>query len=277
MTHTAGPTARAMLPAHYVWSPAQEVYNPRLSDAHFRTLAQIRGLAYKTKGERTPPLSVEDLAVIRGTGRTAILRHLRALRAQGYIRIEPSGDGRFVIYPLRCGPGAALPALLADGQDRLTAAERAALFGCAGHGCADLENETHHDHVVVVDSHDAHHEHENQQLHHHDAARRKNETGADDLVADLAGVLTEHGMRPDDAREKALRLVAEHGADVCARQRQVFERRCELARASRRGLDNPIGLLCASIRGDWPLPAAKKEKQASQWYTDAEFEEFFKH
>ena len=67
------------------------------------------------------------------------------------------------------------------------------------------------------------------------------------------------------------------GAEVCARQGRVFARCCELARAGRGGLRNPIGMLHASIEGDWPLPAERDEKKAGRWYTEEEYETFFEH
>jgi DNA-binding transcriptional ArsR family regulator len=89
------------LPPRYVNLPTQEVYHPDLSDALFRTLAQIRGLAYRFRGKRTPPLTLEELAALRGVGRTTIFRHLAALRALGIIRTEPAGEHAFVIRLLR--------------------------------------------------------------------------------------------------------------------------------------------------------------------------------
>ncbi len=77
--------------------------------------------------------------------------------------------------------------------------------------------------------------------------------------------MTAHGLAPDAARNQALRLLAEFGAEVCARQVRVFERRCALARASRSGLRNPIGVLYLSIKDDWPLPAEEDEKQERKW------------
>ena len=85
------------------------------------------------------------------------------------------------------------------------------------------------------------------------------------------------GVESGAARRKARRLVAEYGAEVCARQGRVFARRCELARASRSGLRNPIGMLYLSIKEDWALPAEKDEKEAGRWYTEEEYEKFFEH
>jgi len=89
-------------PPRYVNLPAREVYHSDLSDALFRTLAQIRGLAYRFRGKRTPPLTVEDLAAMRGRSRAAIYKHLAELRARGIIRTEPVDDDEraFVIYLL---------------------------------------------------------------------------------------------------------------------------------------------------------------------------------
>ncbi len=89
-----------VLPRRFIKLSAREVYDSDLSDALFRTLIQIRGLAYRFRGKRTPPLTVEDLMALRGRSRATIFKHLAALRTQGAIRIEPAGENAFVIYPL---------------------------------------------------------------------------------------------------------------------------------------------------------------------------------
>jgi DNA-binding transcriptional ArsR family regulator len=388
-------------PLRYVNLPAREVYDPDLPDALFRTLAQVRGLAYRFKGKRTPPLTVEDLAALRGLSRATIFKHLAELRERGIVRIEPVDEHAFIVrllrrkqdkqrrktvqakgeatlrgarddgtaataekhhvavFPLRWGSGATTPAFergdaaqakpggppqpgrdghranganLAgayDGAERRRAALHAPSPGPpplppldgTGRGrqgengslknetrslkneTQSLKNETRSCHVVVH-VHDSKQEKEKQQ-HDHDGALLKNaggpqkgidspkngvdnpksgtgnpKNGADRFGGELpalAEVLAGHGMRPGDAQRRARRLLEEHGAEVCARQRQAFERRCELARASPRGLGNPVGLLCASIRGDWSLPPAEVEPKAKRWYTDEEFELFFEH
>jgi hypothetical protein len=378
------------VPPHYVTLPAHEVYQSDLPDALFRTLAHIRGLAYRFRGKRTPPLMVADLAALRGRSQAAIYAHLAELRERGIIRTEPvAGDRRtFVIYlvrrtrsekrrqaaqaegevtpagarddgsagiaathhaatfPLRWGSGATPPAY--ERGDAIQATHKRDLPrpGLNGHGAngarlvpspgrpppngngtrrgrpgengtpngknqtpdfksetpdfkngipdfknaiprfkngipdfkneiLDFKKETRSCHVVVVKDHDS--KKEEEQLQQHERAPVKNESDFDGTLQDLAGVLAEYGMRPGDAQRRARRLLEECGVDVCARQRQVFERRCELARASRRGLSNPVGLLCASIQGDWSLPAAKAERKTARWYTDEEFEAFFEH
>jgi hypothetical protein len=97
-------------PPRYVNLPAREVYHADLPDALFRTLAQIRGLAYRFKGKRTPPLTVEDLAAIRGVGRTAIFKYLAELRERGIIRTEPVGEHAFIIHLLPGQPDQAAQA-----------------------------------------------------------------------------------------------------------------------------------------------------------------------
>jgi hypothetical protein len=255
MAEKAGHRAGATPPRRYVRSPVQEAYNPQISDAHFRTLIQIRGLAYKTGGDRTPPLTLDELVALRGISRRSMCRHLCALRAQGCLRIEPRGERAFVIYPLHWEPDTDRPARPAPGRGGLSPQERAALFGDAGQSASAAA--VSHDDILdhVVDSHDSHHESQEHLLHDHDGAREKNDGNGDGQAQELA----------------------EYGAEDCARQGRVFERRCELARASRRGLRNPLGLLYASVRDDWPLPAEKDEKKTGRWYTEEEYEEFFEH
>jgi hypothetical protein len=281
MLEEPGPSAGAMPPRVYVPAPVQEAYNPQITDPHFRTLIQIRGLAHLTGGDRTPPLTLDELVALRGVSRRSICRHLQALRVEGYLRIEPSGENAFVIYPLHWKPGIGLPARPARGRGRLTAMERGALFGDAGPS-ASAASVTHDDICdhVVVESPDSHPETQ-ELLHDHDGAFVKNDGEgnglAHELAHDLAGAMIAQGVEPGAARKKAWRLLAEYGAEACERQGRVFERRCELARAGRGGLRNPMGMLHASIEEDWPLPAERDEKKARRWYTDEEFETYFEH
>jgi hypothetical protein len=277
MLEETGPSGGVTPPRVYIHSPAQEAYHPQITDPHFRTLIQMRGLAYRTGGDHTPPLTLEELMALRGISRLMLCRHLQALRVEGYLRIEPSGANAFVIYLRHWEPGSGLPARPARGRGRLTAMERALLFGDAIQSASAATFK--HEEIledVVVDSHDSHHE-TVELLHDHDGAFFKNEGEGDGLAQELAGAMIAQGVEADAAREKAQRLLAEFGAEACARQGRVFERRCELARAGRAGLRNPMGLLHSSIREDWPLPAERDEKKARRWYTEEEFETFFKH
>ncbi len=237
MLKETGPSAGVTPPRVYIPSPVQEAYNPQIIDPHFRTLVQIRGLAHLTGGDRTPPLTLEELVALRGVSRRSMCRHLHALRVEGYLRIEPSGENAFVIYPLHWKPGTGLPARPARGRGMLTAMERAALFGDAGQG-ASAASVTHDgmcDHVVV-ESHESYPE-TLELLHDHDGAFVKNDGERDglaqELARDLAGAMIAHGMEPGAAREKAWRLLAEFGAEACARQGRVFA--CAALRAGAGG------------------------------------------
>jgi hypothetical protein len=70
----------------------------------------LHGLAWKTKGEKTPPATVKELAGVRGLEERQMYRHLKALKGK-WIRIDNLGDYRIVVYPLRWenDTGAALP------------------------------------------------------------------------------------------------------------------------------------------------------------------------
>ncbi len=279
-----------MPPRFYVQLPVQEAYNPQVADPLFHTLVQVRGLAYRTGGDHTPPLTLDELVALRGGSRRSMCRHLQALRTAGYLRIEPSGENAFVIHLLHWEPGAGLPPRPARGQGMLTPMERTALFGDAGHhppkgppdggslresaSAASVKLVDNFGHVVVESSDPLP---ETLELHDHDSAFVKNDGEHDKLAQELANIMIAHGLEPDAAQKKARRLLAEFGGEVCARQERVFERRCELARESPGGLRNPIGMLHSSIRGDWSLPTEKDEKAARRWYTDEEFEMFFEH
>jgi hypothetical protein len=210
-------SAGVVPPRVYVHSPAQEAYHPHISDAYFRTLIQIRGLTYRTGGDHTPPLTLDELTALRGISRRSMCRHLQALRSGGYVRIEPSGENAFVITPRRWEPRTGLPARPARGRGRLSARERAALFGDAGAAAVSHDDILDH---VVVESHDSLHE-SHKQHHGHDARAKKNDGDGDgwaqELADDLAGAMAAHGMKPEAARKKARRLLAEFGADASMR------------------------------------------------------------
>jgi hypothetical protein len=208
MLEEPGPSAGVTPPRVYVPSPVQEAYNPQITDAHFRTLVQMRGLAHTTGGDHTPPLTLEELGALRGISRLMVCRHLHALRSEGYLRIEPSGENAFVIYLRRWEPGTGRPARPARGRGRLTAMERALLFGDAiqsASAAAFKHEEILED--VVVDSHDSQHE-TVELLHDHDGAFFKNEDAQNGLAQELAGAMIAQGVEADAAREKAKRLLA---------------------------------------------------------------------
>jgi hypothetical protein len=112
------------LPPEFVNTPAHDVFNMTMPDAVYRTLAVLHGLAWQTKGERTPPTTVLELAVLRKMKERQMYAHLRLLKELKRIRVEHLGHGRLVIYPLRWEPDAALSP---DDPSSLTEAEVALL------------------------------------------------------------------------------------------------------------------------------------------------------
>ncbi len=97
------------LPPRFVNVPAGIIFNTHLPDAIFRTLAQLHGLAWQTKGERTPPATVAEFAHVRGLKERRMYDHLRELKKAHYIRVKNLGNGQIIIFPLRWDAGAALP------------------------------------------------------------------------------------------------------------------------------------------------------------------------
>jgi hypothetical protein len=278
-----------VLPPRFVAAPTGDVYDLSLSDVHFRTLTRLRGLAWKTRGERTPPLTIEELVAICGLDRSNIFRHLRARRVLGCIRIEPVGNHQFIVCPLCWESGSAVPTDERMGE--FTEDEWKALFGdtdqspgtqpvlASGPGrqpsrkdaTDSRKDATQHVHVVV-DSHDSGHEKQQQ----HVVESQKCDSKGN-LLSDLAAVLVACGGDEDKSCALAGQLLAAHGSEVCDRQLAVFERRRQIALASRRGLQNPAGLLVDSIRGDWDPPPDEVQREDRRWFTDEEAEQFFVH
>jgi hypothetical protein len=98
------------LPPKYANIPAQQLYSLELTDSLFRTLAQIHGLAWKTKGDYTPVITVLALAELRGLQERRMYDHLTELKKMRYIRIKNCGHNKIIIYPLCWDKGTALPA-----------------------------------------------------------------------------------------------------------------------------------------------------------------------
>jgi hypothetical protein len=258
------------LPPHYVSAPPGDVYSRDLSDPHFRTLTQIRGLAWRTRGERTPPLTIDDLMQIRGLSRTQMFEHLRWLRENGHIRIELVSDGLFVILPLLSGGQEATfsTSLSPDELAALTGSDEHLPGSSPENRTPSPENRTQH---VVVDSHDSGHE---QQQHVFESGKPDSNGN---LLSDLAAVLVACGGDVAKSRALAGQLLTTRGPEVCDRQLAVFERRQQIALASPRGLQNPAGLLIDSIRGDWDPPPDEARREEKRWFTDEEAEQFFVH
>lgn len=263
------------LPPKFTNVPAQDLFDTELPDSVFRTLAQIHGLAWQTRGEHTPPTTVLELAALRGLKERQMYNHLRQLKAHRRIRVENLGHGRIVIYPLRRveDPGAALPATTS-----LTEAELAALSdepGPAANGPPDaastakncsgtaIERSQH----VVVDHFDSDATDSQQQHADHTAPTAKN------CSAQIAGIFIADGDPPAVAQLKATRLIEQYGLERCLAQLRFFPRRCELARASEKGLLNPSGLFIRSVKENYSPPPQRRRR----WYTQEEYERYFQH
>ena len=362
-------------PPRYANMPSGDLFDRELSDGLFRTLAQLHALAWQSRGERTPPATMEELAQLRGLRVRQMYTHLSELKKRRRIRVENLTDGRRVIYPLRWELGAALPAdesssfnkeselaeLLEEAALPLRWEEGAALSEVAGErrsadwparnlslkgiakNCSDAPPEGEviakncnnappggeaiakncsnappeegvtakncsrfpkngkvtakncskspdepdftakncsgpmlFKHVVVDSNTDLKQQHE-----HGDFTAKNCSNSTSDktegLARAIADIFIEDGDAPGTAIQKATALINEYGARRCQRQLDAFPARCDLARASPRGLDNPSGLLIASIKNNWTVSSKASRTSKKPWYTAEEFENIILH
>lgn len=299
------------VPPQYINTPAPAVLDPTIPDSVYRTLALLHGLAWKTKGEKTPPATVLELAQVRGLKERQMYTHLAALKGR-WIRIDNLGDHRIVVYPLRWenDTGAALPeeselteeeiAALADEDDSDPTAKnysstaknysRAGPEGeptaknysgeeekgsstaknCSGEGeksgptaknCSPMFLK--HDHVVVDSVN------ESKQQHDMGEPTAKN---CSSLAQNLTEAFIAEGVEPEVATATADDFIQQFGNDRCEAQLAHFHRHCELARASPRGLTNPIGLFFRAVQHNWRPPSYTDSSGSKTWYTDEESE-----
>jgi hypothetical protein len=74
------------------------LYHPTMSAAERETLLQLIGLAWGNTSYRTPPLSLQDMAVILDKKLRTLYGHLTALRTKhAALRLQDAGDGEYVI------------------------------------------------------------------------------------------------------------------------------------------------------------------------------------
>lgn len=279
------------LPPEFVNTPAHDVFDMELPDSVYRTQTVMHGLAWQTKGERTPSTTVLELAALRNLKERQMYNHLRTLKRLKRIRVDNLGRGRIVIYPLRWEPGAALStdeqstlnevdlALLADEAETPPEPEARSPGEVTAKNCSSTAKnystaKNCSKHVVkhVVDSDDS----ESKQQQHDSYVTAKNYSKPD-LIQGIAGIFIEDGDSPEVAEPKAASLIERYGERRCQQQLSCFGRRCELARASEEGLRNPSGLFIRSVRQDWPPPPATNQKSSKTWYTTDEFDELIEH
>ena len=275
------------LPPEFVNTPAHDVFNMTMPDAVYRTLAVLHGLAWQTKGERTPSTTVLELAVLRKMKERQMYTHLRLLKELKRIRVEHLGHGRLVIYPLRWEPDAALSpddpsslteaelALLADETETPPEPEARSPGEITAKNCSDTainyitaKNCSKHVLKHVVDSDSVKSESKQQ----HDSEVTAKNCSKTDLIEGIAGIFIADGDTSEMAEPKAAGLIEKYGQERCQRQLDVFARRCELAQASEEGLRNPSGLFIRSVQQDWPPPPDTRKKPPKTWYTDEEYE-----
>jgi hypothetical protein len=76
---------KSLIPPSFVNVPSDPVYDAKLPDPLFRTYIRLRGLAWQSKYQETPPLRVEELAEICHHNVRSTWGHLSALRGLGLV------------------------------------------------------------------------------------------------------------------------------------------------------------------------------------------------
>lgn len=281
------------LPPKFVNVPAPALFDLDLPDSVKVTLSQLHGLAWETKGERTPPATVLELAEVRGLKERQMYTHLKALKDGNFIRVQSVGDGRIVIHPLRWEPAAALAT---DDESEITEDELAALLdgtpestakncskeegflgsppGATAINCSDMHVLKH----VVVDSDSSlSDKKEQKQQHEHESHKGASAHEHEELIQAVAEIFESDRATPDQARQSAISLVNMVGHKLVRLQLEYFPARCDQARASPKGLRNPSGLFVSSVRKNWPPPPAASSSDEKSWYSQEEFDQLIQH
>lgn len=74
-----------VIPPRFVNIPSQLAYEATLPDALFRSYVRLRGLAWQSNYKQTPPLTIEELAVLIHHNVRSAWGHLSQLRARGLL------------------------------------------------------------------------------------------------------------------------------------------------------------------------------------------------
>lgn len=93
---------KSLIPPSFVNVPSDPVYDAELPDPLFRTYIRLRGLAWQSKYQETPPLRVEELAELCHHNIRSMWGHLSALRGLGLVTWH-TAQGRMVfdLQPLQ--------------------------------------------------------------------------------------------------------------------------------------------------------------------------------
>lgn len=89
----------SLRPPAYVNTPVAVVYAEGVDDALLVTMTRLLGLCWQHDYRRTPALTPDQLAELTGRSRSALYRHLDALEALGWLRIERAGR-KLILRPL---------------------------------------------------------------------------------------------------------------------------------------------------------------------------------
>jgi len=96
----------------------------------------------------------------------------------------------------------------------------------------------------------------------------------DNLIEEIVATFA-NSNDEETVRQEADKLLKAHGADIVARQLARWPQRAAVAKASDRGLENPLGLFVWSVKNDAPQwEERKKEEKEKSWYTEEEAELF---
>lgn len=156
------------------------------------------------------------------------------------------------------------------GSTAINCSENGQRPGVAAKNCSDMHVLKH----VVVDSDSFENESKTKQQHEHES--RKGTHAHEELVQAVAEVFMADKATPEQARESAINLVNMAGPKLVRLQLDYFPARCELAKASPKGLRNRSGLLVDSIRKNYPPPPVVDSGEKS-WYSQEEFDELIEH
>jgi hypothetical protein len=88
---------KPLIPPKFVNVPSSAAYDADLADSLFRTYARLRGLAWQSNYQETPPLTIEELAAICHHNVRSVWGHLSKLRRKGLVTWHTVGSSRMVL------------------------------------------------------------------------------------------------------------------------------------------------------------------------------------
>jgi hypothetical protein len=304
------------LPPRYTNTPAIAVFDIDLPDPLFRTLTQVHGLAWQTKGQITQVFTLEALANLRNLQPRQVRSHLSELESRRLIDIERLGSGRMCVYlqgnPTDPAAAIEIPPALASGAMPAPAPtlERPATPAPAPTAApvsprpqptrpavAAAQNTPIHAQAqpaaILAEAGPS------APLHPQapavtmppaavstdpataptDPAAAVESADMTELAGEIAQIFIGDGDLPGAAMKKARNLITHHGTELCEEQLDYFPTRVERAQASPGGLRNASGLFIRSVTEDWAPPAERQStaKPVKTWFTQEEYELYMVH